>query len=334
MPSEIIIKCLDTPFEELSSMFEEAYRLSREKFGDQMIFYMPGMVHFDTDFYTAIDPNRFPSISLTGINCKLKCEHCKGKLLETMIPATTSEKLYNICKQIADKGGHGCLISGGSELDGSVPMEQFLPTMKRIKEELDLDVVVHTGFVRSEIAKGLGEAGIDGVMLDIIGSDETLRSVYHLDQTVEELDRSLTLLEENNIPVIPHIVVGLHYGKMKGERKALRILSKHKSKAVVVVAFMPLDQTPMWNVVPSTPEEIARVVLASRLILPDTPILLGCARPKGDHKSETDVLSIKAGINGMAYPSQEGFEYSVEVGLKVDYSEECCSLIYRDIERT
>lgn len=315
-------------------MFEEAYHISREKFGDQMIFYMPGMVHFDTDFYTAIDLNRFPSISLTGTSCQLNCEHCKGKLLETMIPATTPEKLYNVCKQIADSGGHGCLISGGSELDGSVPMEQFLPTIKRIKEELDLDVVVHTGFVRPEIAEGLGEAGIDGVMLDIIGSDETLRSICHLDQTVEELDRSLTLLEENNIPVIPHIVVGLHYGEMKGERKALSILSKHKSEAVVVVAFMPLDQTPMGNVVPCTPEEIARVVLASRLILQDTPILLGCARPKGDHKSETDVLSIKAGVNGMAYPSQEGYEYSVEMGLKVDYSEECCSLIYRDIERT
>jgi len=171
-------------------------------------------------------------------------------------------------------------------------------------------------------------------MLDIIGSDETLRSIYHLGQTVEDLDRSLTLLEENNIPVIPHIVVGLHYGEMKGEHEAIRMLLEHRSKAVVVVAFAPLDQTPMWNVEPSSPEEIARVVLASRLILPDTPILLGCARPKGDHKSETDVLAIKAGVNGIAYPSQEGYDYSVEMGLKVDYSMECCSLIYRDIKRT
>lgn len=334
MSSEIINKCLKASFGELSPLFEEAYRISRKNFGDQMIFYMPGMVHFDTDFYTAIDPNRFPSISLTGTSCQLNCEHCKGKLLETMIPATTPEELYRVCVRISGKGGYGCLISGGSGLDGSVPMEQFLPTIKRIKKELDLDVVVHTGVVRPEIAKGLGEAGIDGAMLDIIGSDETLRSVYHLGRGVEELDRSLTLLEENNVPTIPHIVVGLHYGAMKGERKALKILSKHKSEAVVIVAFTPLDQTPMWNIVPSTPEEIARVVLASRLTLPDTPILLGCARPKGDHKSETDVLSIKAGVNGIAYPSQEAYEYSLEMGLKIEYSEECCSLIYRDIERT
>jgi uncharacterized radical SAM superfamily protein len=327
----IIEKCLDAPFEELSQLFDKAYKISRDNFGNEIIYYVPGMVHFETEFYTATDPNRFPSISLTGTKCQLNCEHCQGKLLETMTPATTPEKLYQLCKEIKEKGGLGCLISGGSQIDGSVPIQDFLATIKKIKEELDMDIVVHTGFVHPEVAKGLGEAGIDGAMLDIIGSDETLREVYHLGQTVEELDKSLSLLEENNVPVIPHIVVGLHYGEIKGEKEAIKLLSKHRSEAVVVVAFMPLDQTPMMNVTPSTPEEISRVVLALRLTLPNTPILLGCARPKGEHKSTTDVLSIKAGVNGMAYPSQESYKYSVKKGLAIKYSEECCSLIYRDI---
>ena len=331
MDKNIIEKCLEIPFEELSPLFDEAYKISRDNFGDEIIFYMPGMVHFDTEFYTATDPNRFPSISLTGTSCLLNCEHCQGRLLKTMIPATTPEQLYQVCKEIKEKGGQGCLISGGSQIDGSVAILDFLPTIKQIKEELDIDIVIHTGFVHPEVAKGLGEVGIDGAMLDIIGSDETLREIYHLGQTVKELDLSLSLLEENNVPVIPHIVVGLHYGKMRGEKEALNILSKHKSDAVVVVAFMPLDQTPMMNVTPSTPEEISRVVLALRFTLPNTPILLGCARPKGEHKSNTDVLSIKAGVNGIAYPSQESYEYSVENGLAIKYSEECCSLIYRDI---
>jgi uncharacterized radical SAM superfamily protein len=141
------------------------------------------------------------------------------------------------------------------------------------------------------------------------------------------------LLEENNVPVIPHIVVGLHYGEMKGEKEALKILSNHRSEAIVVVAFMPLDRTPMMKVTPSTPEEISRVILALRLTLPNTPILLGCARPKGEHKSITDVLSIKAGINGMAYPSQESYDYAVKNRLAIRYSDECCSLIYRDIKQ-
>jgi uncharacterized radical SAM superfamily protein len=332
MDNDLLNQCFGKPFHELTPFFEEAYELSRKRFSDTIVFYVPGMIHFDAPFYRATNPHRFPSISVTGTSCELRCEHCKGKLLETMIPATTPEKLYNVCKGIADRGGRGCLISGGSDKHGSVPLLGFIPTIRRVKEELGLDIVVHTGVVQPNLAEALGDADIDAAMMDVIGSNETIRSVYHLNQTVEALDRSLSLLEEHCVPIVPHIGVGLHYGEMKGEEEALKILSEHKSEAVVVVAFMPIDKTPMMNTRPPTPSDIARVVLASRLTLPATPILLGCARPRGEHKSTTDVLAVKAGVNGIAYPSQEGYEYVLERGLKVKFSEECCALLYRDLE--
>lgn len=331
MDNDLVNRCLGEPFHELAPFFEEAYGLSRKRFSDVIAFYMPGMIHFDAPFYRATNPHRFPSISVTGTSCELRCEHCSGKLLETMIPATTPEKLYAVCKDIAERGGRGCLISGGSDKQGSVPLLGFIPAIKRVKEELGLDIVVHTGVVQPNLAESLGDAGVDAAMIDVIGSDETIRSVYHLDQTVEALDRSLSLLEEHRVPVVPHIVVGLHYGEMKGEGEALKILTEHRSEAIVVVAFTPIDQTPMMNTRPPAPPDIARVVLASRLTLPATPVLLGCARPRGEHKSATDVLAVKAGVNGIAYPSQEGYEYAVERGLRVRHSEECCALLYRDI---
>lgn len=329
---KIIYRCLNVPFEELDPLFDEAYRVSRKKFGERIVFYMPGMIHFDTEFYKTTNPYSFPSISLTGTECRLMCEHCKGKLLETMIPATSPELLYEVCMRIKDKGGQGCLISGGSDPNGAVPITRFLPMIKRIKEELGLKMVVHTGVVSPETAVGLGEVGVEGVMLDVIGSNETLRSIYHLDQTIEMFDRSLALLEQARVPVIPHIVVGLDHGEIKGEGKAISIIAKHKPDAVVVVAFMPLDNTPMCGIKPPTPEEIVRVLLTVRMCLQDIPLLLGCARPRGEHKSITDVLSIKAGVNGIAYPSQEGYDYSKELGLDIEYNELCCSMIYKDFE--
>ena len=59
-------------------------------------------------------------------------------------------------------------------------------------------------------------------------------------------------------------------------------------------------------------------------------IVLGCIRPGGKHKSETDILAIKAGVNGIAYPSEEGYNYAKNIGLNIRFSEECCSLIYRE----
>ena len=292
---------------------------------------MPGMVHFDTPFYKAVNSHRFPSISITGSTCQLQCEHCKGKLLETMIPAATPERLFEACSRVRDEGGTGCLISGGSQKDGSVPLTDFIPTIKRVKQELDLDIVVHTGLVYTNMAEALAKAEVDAVMLDIIGSNETLKRVYNLDLSVDQLESSLSLLEESNVPIVPHVVVGLHYGRLKGELNALRILSRHRLAALVVVAFMPVDQTPMERVSPSSPMDVARVLLASRFMVPDRPLLLGCARPRGQHKSQTDVLAILAGVNGIAYPSREGYDFAMKKGLKIKISEECCALIHREI---
>ena len=103
------------------------------------------MVHFDTPFYKSSGAYGFPGISVTGGDCQLNCEHCRGRLLESMIPATTPQELYDVCMDIRGKGGDGCLISGGSLKDGSVPLIEFMPVIRRIKQELQLKIVMHTG---------------------------------------------------------------------------------------------------------------------------------------------------------------------------------------------
>lgn len=331
MADESLSRCFELPFDELPPLFDEAYRASRGRFSDRIFFYAPGMVHYDTPFHRAVNPWRFPSVSVTGAGCQLQCEHCKGKLLETMIPATTPEMLREVCTKIRDEGGKGLLVSGGATSDGGVPLGDFVPAMGWAKEELGLDVVVHTGIVEPALAEALAGIGVDAVMLDVIGSDETIKRVYHMDRTVEAYDESLAVLGERGVPAVPHVVVGLHFGRLEGERRALEILAGHDLAAVVIVAFMPLEGTPMGGVTPSSPEEIARVVLASRLTMPGIPIILGCARPRGKHKARTDVLAIKAGVNGIAYPSEEGYAYAGEMGLGIRFSDECCSLIFRDI---
>ena len=327
IPEDLIHECLSVPESELDVLFEKAYNISRDRFSDSIAFYSPGMVHYETDFHTAKDPYRFPSISITGKGCTLNCEHCNAQLLETMIPATTPEKLWKVCEEIKRKGGSGCLISGGSTLKGDTPLMKFIPTIKRAKDELDLDIVVHTGIVYPETAEALGEAGIDGAMMDIIGSNETLRQIYHLDLSIDIFDKSMALLDDQGVPYMPHIIAGLHYGKMVGEAEAIRMIAKYSPTSVVVVAFMPLDNTPMEKVAPATPIDIARVIIATRLAIPDKPLMLGCARPLGNHRRITDRLAIDAGVNGIAYPSDEGYEYAIERGLKASFSDQCCSLI-------
>jgi len=191
--------------------------------------------------------------------------------------------------------------------------------------------VVHTGVVYPKLAKALAEADIDAAMMDIIGSNETIRSVYHPDLSVSDLENSLSLLTKEGIPIVPHVVVGIHYGELKGEKEALEIISRHQPTALVIVVLTPLEKTPMEHIEPPSPIDVARVVLASRFMMPDTPLILGCIRPGARHKAESDVLSIRAGINGIAYPSQEGYDYAKNNSLEISFSEKCCSLMYRDL---
>ncbi len=327
MNEEFLAHCFKASDQDLSQLFNDAFLVSRKHFSDEIVFYTPGMVHYQTEFHEATDPYRFPSISITGNSCAIGCEHCNGKLLETMIHATTPEKLWSTCEEIVRKGGSGCLISGGSTSRGNTPLREFLPTIKRIKSDLDLDVVVHTGIVYPEIAEGLGKAGIDGAMLDIIGSEQVMKDIYHLDMPITIFEDSMALLKEYDVPMMPHIIAGLHYGKLNGEDEAIRMIAKYDPDSVVIVAFMPLDETPMENTTPATPIEITRVILGARLYIRTCPVVLGCARPLGTHRRQLDRLAIDAGVNAIAYPTDEGYAYAEERNLSITFSNQCCSLI-------
>jgi len=324
---DIIDFCMTAPKAELEPLFEQAWTQSRQRFGNSISLNVPGMVSYETEHIAEDDPFRFPSISITGPACSLGCEHCDAKMVETMIPATTPEVLWDMFLKTVERGGTGCLVSGGSTLAGDVPLLRFIPTIKRAKQELGLAIVVHTGIVYEEVAAALGEAGIDGAMLDIMGSNDTIREIYHLDLMKEAFEHSMELLNRHGVPLMPHIVVGLHRGELRGEAEAVRMIARHNPERVMVVAFKPLLGTPMENSPTSTPLEIARVVLACRLAMPDTPVIMGCARPPGKHKVETDRLVIRAGVNGMAYPSEEGHDFARELGLDISVSSGCCCLM-------
>jgi len=323
---DIIEYCMTASEKELEPLFERAWNQSRQNFGGDFSINIPGMVSYETDHITEDDPFRFPSISITGSACSLGCEHCDSKMVETMIPAMTPDSLWEMFLKVVERGGSGCLVSGGSTLAGDVPLLRFIPTIKRAKEELGLTIVVHTGVVFDEVAEALGDAGIDGAMLDIMGSNDTIREIYHLDIVKEAFEHSMELLNKYDVPLMPHIVVGLHRGQLKGEAEAVRMIVRHNPERVMVVAFKPLIGTPMEDSPTSTPMEIARVILACRLSMPDTPVIMGCARP-GEHKVETDQLAIRAGVNGMAYPSEEAHDFAIEQGLNISVSSGCCCLM-------
>ena len=89
-------------------------------------------------------------------------------------------------KNLKRQGAKGCLISGGCLPNGSVPLEPFIEAIGQMKKDLNLTILVHTGIVSMDTALNLKKAGIDAALIDVIGSDETIREIFSSDSTVED----------------------------------------------------------------------------------------------------------------------------------------------------
>ncbi len=306
----------------------KAREISWMEFGKKIHFFIPSFTYYNNKYFKS-SPMSFPSISVTGSACSLNCSHCGGKLLRTMIPAQSPEKLVEVCSKIRRRGAVGCLISGGCLPNGSVPILKFAESIAEVKRKLGLTIVVHTGLIDFETAKILKEAGVDAVSIDIIGSEETIKEIYHLNASVKRYAESLEALKRAGIPFTPHVLVGLHYGELRGEFEALKIISKYDPSALILIVFFPIKGTKMEFIKPPPPEAVINVLTEARFMMPKVPIALGCARPKGKHRIITDVLAVEAGVNAIAFPSVEAIEKAKKMGLKISFFQVCCSEIYK-----
>ncbi len=323
------ISILQASSNDLEVWMSEALNSRRITFGNELLCYSPTAYPYRIRDHEQVSSVNFVSLSVTGTACSLKCEHCEGHLLKGMESTITPETLFERCKQIKSLGGEGVLISGGSDSEGYVPLERFGDAIGRVKSELNLEVVVHTGLVSEQTAQFLAEAQIDAAMLDVIGDERVAREVYHIKDGPKKMRHTLDILESLNVPTVPHVLVGLDYGKLGGELEALEIISQGSPAAVVIIALSPLRKTAMEGVVPPMPEDLARIITIARVGMRETPLLLGCARPMGQHKIDTDMFAIKSGANGIALISQEGVDFARSVNLKPVFLDVCCSLAYK-----
>jgi hypothetical protein len=315
-----------------SEQLRKGWEIRRANFSDDIYFYAPSLKRYETDEFSNLGSEpHFVPISITGGSCSLQCDHCQAKILKAMYEAKEPDRLFDLAWELKAKGTKGLLISGGSDRKGVVPLGKFIEVIRKIKEELGLKILVHTGLVDRDLAKGLAKAKIEAAMIDIIGSDQTIHDVYHLQAKVSDFEDSLKYLCEYGVKVAPHIVIGLHYGRINGEYKALETISKYPVACLVLVGLMPQIGTPMAEVTPPTSDEMGEIFCCARIIFSQIPVLLGCERAATKDKVRIEELAIKAGLNGIAYPTDGIVGLARGLGLKPHFSQICCALLFEEL---
>jgi uncharacterized radical SAM superfamily protein len=142
---------------------------------------------------------------------------------------------------------------------------------------------------------------------------------------VQDYENSLKELSAAGIPIAPHVIVGLHNGKLKGEFKALEMVRKFNPDVVVIVVFIPTKGTYMERTAPPKLEDVIKVITKAREMF-DAPISLSCVRPGGRYRSLLDRYAILCGIDRIAVPSRSAYVTARELGLNiVEIPEMCCS---------
>lgn len=295
--------------------------------GRVLKFSTPTFKEYDTGDVKGCGKNSFPAFSITGGACALDCDHCQAKILEPMIPALRPEDLDTKVRDlVARQGLQGFLLSGGSNRRNEIRYDRFYPVIERLKRDFPtLKIAIHTALTDVAGAERMASAGVDTAMLDIIGHEDTISQVYHLNRPVDDFEATLSALCATGMEVSPHIVIGLHYGRILGEARALEIVARHAVKALVLVVIMPFYARPGTFITPD-PAEVGRVFVQAREEMGSRDVLLGCARPGGMHKRLTDAYAVMAGLDGIAFPAEGALGVAAVTGRRWHQEHACCSV--------
>lgn len=287
----------------------------------------PSFLAYGSDDLPGCGRAAFPTFSVTGAACALDCAHCRAEVLRPMIPATSPEALDRAVRKIAaERHLRGFLLSGGSNRRNEIPHARFWPTVARLKRDLPgIEVAVHTGLVDAAGARAMADVGVDLAMIDVIGAQETVREVYHLDRPVADFAASLAALCAAGLKVAPHIVMGLHFGALRGEPRALEICLAQPIAALVLVAVMPQPRQDA-RFVPPDPDAMGAFLLRARQAAPDLPVTLGCARPHGLARRKLDAWAVMAGLDSVAFPAEGAVALARAIGRPVTADPTCCAL--------
>lgn len=262
---------------------------------------------------------KFPSVSLTGNACALNCTHCGKHYLEGMRKPERGE-LLDYCLKLAEEGYKGCLLSGGMDGRLKVPLDFYADEIKEIKKRTNLKLNAHVGFIDESDLEWVKY--VDAVSLDFVGDTEVIRRVYKIDKTVGDYLRVLDLLTGAGIKVAPHITIGLDFGKIWWEYKAIDMLVEYPIDVLVLDVLIPTKGTEMENVPKPSVEESLKVVKYARERF-DGELSIGCMRPLGRWRLEFDKGAVLAGVDRLTNPPRKVIEWARTV-RDVEIIYECC----------
>ena len=304
------IEIMNLSDDDLEQLSKEARKLSWTKFGNSIKIYYPNKF--------------FPSISITGTECKQSCLYCDKHYLENMVSITEPKKLEEFAFKLEKNGGKGMLISGGYDEEARVPISPYLDSISKIKSKTNLKINLHCGLVNKDQAKAISEAKVDKISFDIITDDKVISELIRHGKKSDDYLQSYKELVNTGLEVIPHICIGLYYGTEKGNFDAINAALNFNPKLIVFLGLIPTKGTPMENSPILDSNLLSKMLIYTRLKAPLIEQSLGCMRVR---LLEYEIAALNSGINRIAVPKSKTLDYIKEkLNLEIKKENQCCAI--------
>jgi len=276
------------------------------------------MTRADDELTVYLPGRSFPPVSVTGRRCDQMCEHCRGSHLKGMADAENTTDLLQLIDHLISSHGEGLLVSGGCDVNGSVPIMRAVDAIGHASGN-GLSVNVHTGFISKKDAERLVAAGVDAFSVDVHQDPGVIRDILRLDVGPGAYSDLLDDIISAGGRPVPHLTVGFGTDDLVLSAELVR---RKGLEEVVLLALVPTKGTiTEGNLIPEDPVVDAAVMLMDM----GFNVTLGCMRPRVHRTLE--IRCIEAGVRRIANPSRHTISWAEAKGMDIVERRTCCCII-------
>ena len=215
--------------ENIFSLLSTAYKVKSKYFGNKIFLY--GFIYFST-------------------YCRNSCKFCFYRSSNTKCPRYRKniEEVVEIAKILKERGVHLVdLTMGEDPLIHSGRYDILVKLVKRVKEDVDISVMISPGVLPRSVLRKLAKAGADWYALYQETHNRELYSKLRVGQDYDERMKAKLNAKEEGLLIEEGILIGV--GETETDRvNSVFVMKDIGAHQVRAMGFIPQPGTPMENV--------------------------------------------------------------------------------------
>lgn len=257
--------------------------------------------------------------------CPEDCSFCaQSSFYNTNIekyPLLSKEEILIQAKQAKENGANSFCIVCAYKSPPENDFIQICNSIKKIKEDLDIEVNVSLGFMTLERAKKLKELGVRRYNHNLETSESFFSKICSTHSYNDRINTA-KIVKSAGLELCSGGIIGL--GETPLQRIELGIaLQSITPEEVPINILIGKEGTPLYENKLITTEEIIKTIATYRFLMPEAIIKIAGGREV--HLKEQDKVILKAGANGIitggylttkGNKAQDDIRMIKEIGLK------------------